>query len=249
LFTVECGLNGDCFFHCIAWLLSVSKAGNEIPNFINKSQLASLHVPMRAHIMEHLSYVADTCMLNPEMFATAQLHGLDYSLSAYVQLFEQCTVETYVERHKKLRQNAGVPEFIAWTSCFQRPLVVLNLHPTEVYTYEPHGERSVHAVFGWEHASNHMANGAFCILHTKAHFLAVVPYHRLAKDCPPSGTRGWANYCSRPINNSGRQVEKFMPLVRLHPRGRPRPCNGIKIKAETEPSFSNMEGGGFVQLD
>ena len=247
LFTVECGLNGDCFFHCIAWHLSVSKAGNEIPNFIERGQLASLHVPMRVHIMDHLSYVADTCKLNPEMFGEGYPDQQDYSLSAYVQMFEHCTVEAYVERHKKQHQHAGVPEFIAWTSSFQRPLVVLNLHPAEVYTYVPYREHSVHAVFGWEHAGYYMENGAFCILHTEAHFLAVVPYHRLAKVCPQRGTTGWADYCSRPINNAGRHVEKIMPLVRLHHRGRPRPCNGIKIKAETE-SFQNKEGG-FVQLE
>jgi hypothetical protein len=152
------------------------------------------------------------------MFSTLDIQ-LPLTLATWIQTFENNSVQDYVSNCSSQHQLAGVPELVAWVSWSRRPLVVVQ--DTGVTTYLPIESIDgchISAIGGWEEASIHLENSCFCLLHSKMHWMAVVPYHRLSTDCPKpmEKKKAWAHYVSRPINNHGQDLQNLMPICKLH---------------------------------
>lgn len=226
LFVVECGLNGDCFFHSLAWLNRLSIAGHTVPAFCNsdKISLAALHVPMRLLIQEHLQQCAGSMAIDKAQFGT--LDDVNPTLEHWIECFEHQSLQEYTSQHSLQHQFAGLPELVAWASWSNRPIVLIHQGDfVATTTYVPTSDSSVIMAYGWENAAHFLEQGSFCLLQTNHHYMAVVPWHRLAFDCPPSTLtdQKWAHYTSRPIMNNSKHLEKMMPIVKLHTCNARRP--------------------------
>jgi hypothetical protein len=226
LFVVECGLNGDCFFHSLAWLNRLSIAGHTVPAFCNsdKNSLATLHVQMRELIQEHLQKNAGSIAFDAEEFGG--LDEVNPTLEHWIERFEHQSLQEYVSQHSFQRQFAGLPELVAWASWSNRPIVLIQQAEfVSAATYVPTSGSSITVAYGWENAALFLEEGSFCMLQSDHHYMAVVPWHRLAFDCPPSTLtdQKWAHYTSRPIMNNSKHLEKMMPIVKLHTCNARRP--------------------------
>ena len=223
LFIVECGLNGDCFFHSLSWLCRRSIAGHEIPTFIEEStSLAELHVPMRRLILSHLQQCARSIFLNAEEFGTLDL--TTPTLEQWLITFEETSVDEYVRTHSTLHQFSGYPELVAWTSWSRRPLVlIVQTSTVSVISLVPYSSNDQTTVMvnrgSWEDAALHLEQGSFCLLQRDHHYMAIVPWHRLSPSCPQpsSSKKAWADFISRPITLKDQgELQKFMPIVDVH---------------------------------
>jgi hypothetical protein len=213
-FFVECGLNGDCFYHSLSWLCDRCSASRELNATVS---LAQRHVLLRALILKHMHSRGSSILLNAEEFGYESIGQA--SLRQWISSNERMDIDEYISVHSKLHQFAGYPELVAWTSFSNRPLIVIEQHKTfKVTLFRPVNESNVRVQRGcWAEAVLEMQHGSFCLLQQGHHWMAIVPKSRLSSSCPNPSERpkAWAHFISRPITYRNALLEKEMPIIDL----------------------------------
>jgi hypothetical protein len=229
LFTVECGLGGDCFYHSIGWLCHVSLGNLEVPAFnCGNVSLGHLHKAMRELVVSHMSSVAECLKLDSSFFdgCGSTVERENNFLKTFITLYEDAgeiqkpSLLEYIEYQTKQHTFSGIPEICCWVSWSKIPLVMIEQSGVSTnvwtYTFEESSNEILHAV-GWAVAANQLKAGAMCILKQTGHYVAVVPAHRLSSSCPKPArypNYAYAHYTSRSITSRNKPLP--IPQICLH---------------------------------
>jgi hypothetical protein len=232
LFTVECGLGGDCFYHSIGWLCHVSIGVLKTPAFnFGNVPLGHLHKAMRKLVVSHMLNVAERLKIDNTFFdgcveGEVTVERENSVLKTFITLMEDAgqiekpSLLEYIEYQRKQHTFAGIPEICSWVSWSKRPLVMIeqtgDVTNVWTFTYEESSNEILHFV-GWAVAANQLKAGAMCILKQTEHYVAVVPAHRLSSSCPKPArypNYAHAHYTSRSITNRNKTL--LIPQICLH---------------------------------
>ena len=210
-YIVECGMDGDCFYHSLAFLCF-----HRLPDMWQPPQalgpLAGAHKLLRNLVMDYLEAHGNDRM-DPIFFnglASDTVAG--YTIERFINLFEDMDLATYCKKHRKLHQFAGLPESVAWTRLTGCPLVTKTQDADPIIFY-PDGSMGR----GWHSAAAAIQERAWVLFHQPAHYLVLWPEQRIDHDlpCKPKeyGAKYWAHYKSRDMTAKGRPVQ--FPLLKV----------------------------------
>ena len=215
-YIVECGLDGDCFYHSLGFLCF-----HRLPDMWQPPQalgpLAGAHKLLRNLVMDYLEAHGNDRM-DPIFFnelASDTVAG--YTIERFINLFEDMDLATYCKKHRKLHQFAGLPECVAWARLTGCPLVT-KTQDSDPIIFNPDGSMGR----GWHSAAAAIQERAWVLFHQPAHYLVLWPAQRIDHDMPFTpreyGVKHWAHFKSRDITARGKEV----PFTKLNVF---RPCD------------------------
>ena len=209
-YIVECGLNGDCFFHALAFLCDVRLPGVEIPEVALKP-LATAHKGLREVVVSYLEQHGGSTGMDPFFFNSLRSEVVGtYTVERFINLFEKMSLAEYCAQQRKLHQFNGVPESVIWARMTGRSLVI-KTQDADPIIYCANGT----AAFGWPAAAAAVQDQAWVLHHQKHHYCALFPEQRIDHDAmilPPADlNKHWAHYKSRSITHGGKSLR--MPTL------------------------------------
>ena len=195
-YIVECGLDGDCFYHSLAFLCANRLPGMWAPT-VSMEPLATAHKRLRNIVVDYLEAHGKTASMDPFWF-----NGLDratvagYTVERFINLFEDMDLAAYCAKQRKLHQFAGLPESFMWARMTGASLVV-KTQDADPVIYNANGS----AGSGWRAAAAAVQERAWVLFHEPQHYLVLWPEQRINHDMPlgPAayGVKHWAHYRSR----------------------------------------------------
>lgn len=202
-YIVECGLEGDCFYHALAFLCSARLPGVSIPD-VPLEPLSAAHKALRELVVDELERHGKLTGMDPFFFNhMARKEVGTYTVERWINLFEKMSLQQYCAQQRKLHQFNGVCESVMWVKITGRSLVVKS-QDADPIVYCANGK----AAFGWRAAAAAVQDQAWVLHHQPQHYCALWPEHRIDHDAvllPPAtlNKNTWAHYKSRNITLKG----------------------------------------------
>jgi hypothetical protein len=205
-YIVECGLNGDCFFHALAFLCCVRLPGVRIPE-VSLKPLAAAHKGLREVVVSYLEQHGGSTGMDPFFFNSLSKDDVGtYTVERFINLIEGMSLADYCAQQRKLHQRNGAPESVIWVKMTGRSLVI-KTQDADPIIYCVDGT----AAFGWPAAAAAVQDQAWVLHHQSQHYCALFPEQRIDHDAmmmqPPADLEQyWAHYKSRSITHGGKTL-------------------------------------------
>ena len=204
-YIVECGLEGDCFYHALGFLCHHRLPGVRIPE-VTLEPLSAAHKGLREVLVDYLEKNGRQTSMDPFFFNSLAEESVgSYTVERFINVFEKMSLQQYCAQQRKLHVWTGVPESCMWVQMTGRALVVKTSESDPIVYCT-----NCKAAVGWPAAAAAVQDGAWVLHHQPQHYCALFPQQRIDNDqtllAPADLTKNWAHYKSRSIVNGGKAL-------------------------------------------